>query len=78
MRTLVFDCRTGAVGDMTCAALIAVSADPDVVAPVENELPVRYDMSETTKTGSGRRRPTPLRAFAAQTSHLPGVRIPYS
>ena len=51
MRTLVFDGRTGAAGDMICAALIAVGADPGVLAPVENELPVRYDVGETTKNG---------------------------
>jgi len=28
MRTLVFDGRTGAAGDMICAALIAAGADP--------------------------------------------------
>ncbi|WP_435093556.1 nickel pincer cofactor biosynthesis protein LarC [Halorubrum sp. N11] len=51
MRTLVFDGRTGAAGDMICAALIAAGADPDALAPVPDRLPVRYEVGETTKNG---------------------------
>ncbi|MGM0447384.1 MAG: nickel insertion protein, partial [Methanobacteriota archaeon] len=51
MRTLVFDGRTGAAGDMICAALIAAGADPDVLAPVSDALPVRYEVGETEKNG---------------------------
>ncbi|MFW6318372.1 MAG: LarC family nickel insertion protein, partial [Halorubrum sp.] len=51
MRTLVFDGRTGAAGDMICAALIAVGADPTVLAPVSDALPVRYEIGETEKNG---------------------------
>ena len=51
MRTLVFDGRTGAAGDMICAALIAAGADPAVLSPVERRLPVRYEVGETTKNG---------------------------
>ncbi|MFO8114174.1 MAG: nickel pincer cofactor biosynthesis protein LarC [Halorubrum sp.] len=51
MRTLVFDGRTGAAGDMVCAALIAAGADPDVLSPVTDRLPVRYDVGETAKNG---------------------------
>ncbi|ELZ42061.1 nickel pincer cofactor biosynthesis protein LarC [Halorubrum tebenquichense] len=51
MRTLVFDGRTGAAGDMICAALIAAGADPDVLRPVSDRLPVRYEIGETTKSG---------------------------
>jgi len=51
MRTLVFDGRTGAAGDMICAALIAAGADPDVLSPVTDRLPVRYEVGETTKNG---------------------------
>ncbi|MDV7350896.1 nickel pincer cofactor biosynthesis protein LarC [Halorubrum distributum] len=51
MRTLVFDGRTGAAGDMICAALIAAGADPDVLAPVSDALPVRYEIGETEKNG---------------------------
>ncbi|MEZ3163327.1 nickel pincer cofactor biosynthesis protein LarC [Halorubrum sp. RMP-47] len=51
MRTLVFDGRTGAAGDMICAALIAAGADPDVLAPVSDALPVRYAVGEVEKNG---------------------------
>ncbi len=51
MRTLVFDGRTGAAGDMICAALVAAGADPDVLSPVTDRLPVRYEVGETTKNG---------------------------
>ncbi|QAU11703.1 nickel pincer cofactor biosynthesis protein LarC [Halorubrum sp. BOL3-1] len=51
MRTLAFDGRTGAAGDMICAALIAAGADPDALAPVSDRLPVRYEVGETTKNG---------------------------
>ena len=51
MRTLVFDGRTGAAGDMICAALIAAGADPDALAPVSDALPIRYEIGETEKNG---------------------------
>ncbi|WP_049982320.1 nickel pincer cofactor biosynthesis protein LarC [Halorubrum sp. BV1] len=51
MRTLVFDGRTGAAGDMICAALIAAGADPAVLDPVSERLPVRYEVGETTRNG---------------------------
>jgi len=51
MRTLVFDGRTGAAGDMICAALIAAGADPAVLAPVSERLPIRYEVGETTRNG---------------------------
>ncbi len=51
MQTLVFDGRTGAAGDMILAALVAVGADPDALAPVEAALPVEYRIDETTETG---------------------------
>ena len=51
MRTLVFDGRTGAAGDMICGALIAAGADPEALAPVTDRLPVRYEVGETTKNG---------------------------
>ncbi|OYR45156.1 nickel pincer cofactor biosynthesis protein LarC [Halorubrum sp. Ea8] len=51
MRTLVFDGRTGAAGDMICAALIAAGADPDALSPVTDRLPVRYEVGETTNKG---------------------------
>jgi uncharacterized protein (TIGR00299 family) protein len=51
MRTLAFDGRTGASGDMLCAALVAAGADPAVLAPVERALDVRYAVGSTTKRG---------------------------
>ncbi|WP_430503943.1 nickel pincer cofactor biosynthesis protein LarC [Haloparvum sp. PAK95] len=51
MQTLAFDGRTGAAGDMICAGLIAAGADPDVLAPVEDALPVAYEVGTTTKNG---------------------------
>jgi hypothetical protein len=51
MRTLAFDGRTGASGDMLLAALIAAGADPDALAPVEAALPVTYDIDRVTEVG---------------------------
>ena len=51
MRTLAFDGRTGAAGDMICAALIAAGADAAVLDPVEDRLPVRYEVGEAVKNG---------------------------
>uniref|UniRef100_UPI002469A56F nickel insertion protein n=1 Tax=Halorubrum sp. Boch-26 TaxID=2994426 RepID=UPI002469A56F len=51
MRTIVFDGRTGAAGDMVCAALIAAGADPEALSPVTDRLPVRYEVGEATKNG---------------------------
>jgi len=51
MRTLAFDGRTGAAGDMILGALVAAGADPDALAPVEAALPVRYVVGETTRGG---------------------------
>ncbi|MFB6122450.1 MAG: nickel pincer cofactor biosynthesis protein LarC [Haloferacaceae archaeon] len=51
MRTLAFDGRMGASGDMLLGALVAVGADPAVLAPVEEAIGVRYDVGETRKNG---------------------------
>ncbi|MCH7660927.1 MAG: nickel pincer cofactor biosynthesis protein LarC [Euryarchaeota archaeon] len=51
MRTLAFDGRTGASGDMILGALIATGADSDVLAPVESTLDVRYEINEVIKSG---------------------------
>lgn len=51
MRTLAFDGRLGASGDMILGALLAAGADPDALAPVEDALDVRYEVSETVKNG---------------------------
>ncbi|WP_380677623.1 nickel pincer cofactor biosynthesis protein LarC [Salinigranum sp. GCM10025319] len=53
MRTLAFDGRTGASGDMLLAALVAAGADPAVLTPVEEALDVRYRVGETTRNGIG-------------------------
>ncbi len=41
----------GASGDMILAALLAAGADRDALAPVEDALPVRYEVGETEKNG---------------------------
>ncbi|NHN47303.1 nickel pincer cofactor biosynthesis protein LarC [Halostella sp. JP-L12] len=51
MRTLAFDGRTGASGDMVLGALVAAGADPAVLAPVEDALGVEYAVDEATKSG---------------------------
>ena len=53
MRTLAFDGRMGASGDMLLAALLAAGAGRAALAPVEaaDRLDVRYDVGETTKNG---------------------------
>ena len=51
MRTLALDGRTGAAGDMICAALIDAGADPTVLDAVETHLSVRYVVDETVKNG---------------------------
>jgi len=51
MKTLAFDGRMGASGDMLCAALVAAGADTAVLAPVEDALDVRYAVGSTTKAG---------------------------
>jgi len=51
MKTLAFDGRMGASGDMLCAALIAAGADPAVLDPVEDALDVRYAVGSTTRAG---------------------------
>jgi uncharacterized protein (TIGR00299 family) protein len=51
MRTLAFDGRTGASGDMLLGALLAAGADSDALAPVEDALDVRYEVRETDEQG---------------------------
>jgi uncharacterized protein (TIGR00299 family) protein len=51
MRTLAFDGRTGASGDMLLGALVAAGADPSVLETVEATLPVRYETETVTKHG---------------------------
>ena len=51
MRTLAFDGRTGASGDMLLGALLAAGADREALSPVESALPLSYDDSEVVETG---------------------------
>ena len=51
MHTLAFDGDMGASGDMLLGALLAAGADPDALAPVEDALDVRYEVSSTERKG---------------------------
>ncbi|WP_435124652.1 nickel pincer cofactor biosynthesis protein LarC [Halobaculum sp. D14] len=51
MRTLAFDGRMGAAGDMLLAALVAAGADPAVLEPVEEALPVTVEFETVDKCG---------------------------
>lgn len=51
MRTLVFDGKMGASGDMLLGALLAAGANPAVLDPIEDALGVRYDIGERTRCG---------------------------
>ncbi|WP_423999540.1 nickel pincer cofactor biosynthesis protein LarC [Haloarcula salina] len=51
MRTLAFDGRTGAAGDMLLGALLAAGADRDALSPVEEALDVEYAVSEVDRCG---------------------------
>ena len=51
MHTLAFDGGMGASGDMLLGALVAAGADPDALAPVEDALDVRYEISSTERRG---------------------------
>ncbi len=53
MRTLAFDGRMGASGDMLLGALLAAGADRDALAPVEDAIDVRYRTRQVTKAGVG-------------------------
>ncbi|WP_327051042.1 nickel pincer cofactor biosynthesis protein LarC [Halomicrococcus gelatinilyticus] len=51
MRTLAFDGRMGASGDMILAALLDAGADPAALAPVEDALGVEYATENVVKNG---------------------------
>ncbi len=53
MRTLAFDGRMGAAGDMVLGALLAAGADRDALAPVENALDIEYQVSTVDRNGIG-------------------------
>jgi uncharacterized protein (TIGR00299 family) protein len=51
MRTLAFDGRTGASGDMLLGALVAAGADPGVLEPIESALDLEYAVESVRKQG---------------------------
>jgi uncharacterized protein (TIGR00299 family) protein len=51
MRTLAFDGRMGASGDMLLGALLAAGGNADSLEPVEDALGVRYAIDATVKNG---------------------------
>jgi hypothetical protein len=51
MRTLAFDGRTGAAGDMILGALLAAGADRTALTPVEDALPVEYHVEQVDRHG---------------------------
>ncbi|MFD1598915.1 nickel pincer cofactor biosynthesis protein LarC [Halobellus rarus] len=51
MRTLAFDGRMGASGDMLLGALLAAGADRGALSTVEDALDVRYDVETVDKNG---------------------------
>lgn len=51
MRTLAFDGQTGVAGDVVLGALVAAGADPDVLAPVTDVLPVAYEFAAVDEQG---------------------------
>jgi len=51
MTTLAFDGRTGASGDLLLGALLAAGADRAVLEPVEDALPISYEVSTVDERG---------------------------
>jgi uncharacterized protein (TIGR00299 family) protein len=51
MRTLAFDGRTGASGDMLMGALVAAGADPAVLDDLADQLPVTYRVYGVDRNG---------------------------
>ncbi|RLM57252.1 nickel pincer cofactor biosynthesis protein LarC [Halobellus sp. Atlit-31R] len=51
MRTLAFDGRMGASGDMLLGALLAAGADAAALAPVKDALDVHYEVDTVDKNG---------------------------
>ncbi|GAA5430826.1 nickel pincer cofactor biosynthesis protein LarC [Haloarcula japonica] len=51
MRTLAFDGRMGAAGDMLLGALLAAGADREALSPVEDALDIEYAASEVDRCG---------------------------
>ena len=72
MRTLAFDGRTGASGDMVLGALVAAGADPAVLAPVEDALDVEYAVEEAMENGIAATDVRVLAPGADDSDHGPG------
>jgi uncharacterized protein (TIGR00299 family) protein len=51
VRTLAFDGRAGAAGDVLLGTLVAAGADPAVLAPVTEALPVDYEFEQVSEQG---------------------------
>jgi len=51
MRTLAFDGRMGAAGDMLLGALLAAGADREALSPVEDALDIEYAVSAVDRSG---------------------------
>jgi len=51
MRTLAFDGRMGAAGDMLLGALLAAGADREALSPVEDALAIEYAVAEVDRCG---------------------------
>jgi len=51
MRTLAFDGRMGAAGDMLLGALLAAGGDRESLLPVEDELDIEYAVSTADRNG---------------------------
>jgi len=51
MRTLAFDGRMGAAGDMLLGALLAAGADREALSPVEDALSIEYAVSDVDRCG---------------------------
>jgi len=69
MRTLAFDGRMGAAGDMLLGALLAAGADPDALSPVEDALDVEYAVSTADRNGISATSVDVLLTDAAGDSH---------
>ncbi|WP_277555201.1 nickel pincer cofactor biosynthesis protein LarC [Halobaculum limi] len=68
MRTIAFDGRMGAAGDMLLGALVAAGGDPDVLASVEDAVPVRYEFESVDRNGIASTRAR-VRHRDAETEH---------
>ncbi|MUV50673.1 LarC family nickel insertion protein, partial [Haloarcula sp. CBA1122] len=71
MRTLAFDGRMGAAGDMLLGALLAAGADRDALAPVEDALAIEYAVSEVDRCGIAATRVEVLLTDAASDADGP-------